>query len=257
VAPGSADTAMPVPPTEMHRKPARTRRCRSGPRYRLCNHEPTDHPTADPTNGSAAVVGANPCWTVSESGTRASMPKKAPASMPRKATAVGTPRRTVAVPGGSRTRSAHTSAANAAGVSSNHGRLGVLPGLLQHGDGNRDHEGATDARHSVRRADRISGRQVSQRRGREHSSDQHQRNEAEEHQPPRQVLGQRPRDGRPEQRGQHPGRRDRGEEARPQRCRVQLADDHIKRGDDQSAAEALHDAAEHQLPHGLGQSRDQ
>jgi hypothetical protein len=62
---------------------------------------------------------------------------------------------------------------------------------------------------------------------------------------------------RPDQRGQHPGRRDRREDLRTQVRRVLLADDHVERGQQQPAAQSLHDPPGDEHGHGRREPGDQ
>ena len=73
--------------------------------------------------------------------------------------------------------------------------------------------------------------------------------QAEKHPAPARVLGQRPRDDRPEERRQHPGRRHRREDLRSQVFGIGRAEDDVDRGDEQAGAEALDAAPGDELGH--------
>ena len=90
----------------------------------------------------------------------------------------------------------------------------------------------------------------------ERGADEREGQQAEEDPTPARVLGQRPRDDRPDQRRGDPGRRERREDLGAKPGRVGLAEHDVDRRDDQSRPEPLHAAAGDELLDRRGRPRE-
>ena len=188
------------------------------------------------------------------------MPKSDPASSPRIAIGAVTPGRARTVPEGRRARSPQASAPAPRSAGAADAASWMLSRRLERRDAAREREhaeGALRVGETCLRAllERPVG-EAAQDGDHEGGADEREGQQPEEDPAPARVLGQRPRDDRPDQRRGDPCRRERREDLGAKPGRVGRAEHDVDRGDEQARAEPLHAAAGDELLDRRGRPRE-